>query len=62
MSASPKIAALLATAAALSLSFGVVSARAAEFEVTNLVSDGSVPAVNPPDANLINPWGVAFGP
>lgn len=28
---------------------------------TNLVSDGSVPAMTV-DANLINPWGVSFGP
>ncbi|HEY2356006.1 MAG TPA: TIGR03118 family protein [Phenylobacterium sp.] len=62
MPVSPTAVGLLATAAALSFSLVVTSAYAAEFEVTNLVSDGSVPAVNPPDANLINPWGVAFGP
>ncbi|HEY2750060.1 TIGR03118 family protein [Phenylobacterium sp.] len=62
MTASSNVAGLLTTAAALSLSLAVVSARAAEFSVTNLVSDGSVPAVNPPDANLINPWGVSFSP
>jgi uncharacterized protein (TIGR03118 family) len=50
------------SAAALSLTLAVTSARAAEFDVTNLVSNGSVPAVNPPDPNLINPWGIAFGP
>jgi uncharacterized protein (TIGR03118 family) len=31
------------------------------FTETNLISDGSVPAENT-DANLINPWGVSFGP
>src|SRR5436190_13354004 len=62
MTVSSNAARLLATAAALSLSLAVVSARAAEFEVRNLVSDGSVPAVNPPDPNLKNPWGVSFGP
>jgi uncharacterized protein (TIGR03118 family) len=62
MTASSNVAGLLTTAGALSLSLAVVSARAAEFSVTNLVSDGSVPAVNPPDANLINPWGVSFSP
>jgi uncharacterized protein (TIGR03118 family) len=31
------------------------------FRVTNLVSDGSVPAAHV-DANLKNPWGVAFNP
>jgi len=31
------------------------------FTQTNLVSDGFVPALNT-DPNLINPWGVSFGP
>jgi uncharacterized protein (TIGR03118 family) len=41
---------------------GGASAQAATtFEVTNLVSDGSVPAATT-DPNLINPWGVSFAP
>ncbi len=34
------------------------------YTVHNLVSDGSVTADNPsgPDANLVNPWGIAFNP
>jgi hypothetical protein len=32
-----------------------------EFTQTNLVSDGFVPAANI-DPNLVNPWGIAFGP
>jgi uncharacterized protein (TIGR03118 family) len=31
------------------------------YQVTNLVSDGFVPAKTP-DANLVNPWGIAFSP
>jgi uncharacterized protein (TIGR03118 family) len=31
------------------------------YEVTNLVSDGSVPA-NVTDPNLVNPWGIVFNP
>jgi uncharacterized protein (TIGR03118 family) len=37
------------------------SARAQEFSVQNLVSDGSVPAANI-DPQLINPWGVSYAP
>jgi uncharacterized protein (TIGR03118 family) len=33
----------------------------AQYQVTNLVSDGSVPA-NHPDANLVNPWGLVHSP
>ena len=48
--------------ATIAAGLGVASAHAATtFEVTNLVSDGSVPAVTP-DPDLKNPWGVAFGP
>ena len=32
------------------------------YEVQTLVSDGSVPANAPPDAQLVNGWGVAFNP
>jgi uncharacterized protein (TIGR03118 family) len=37
------------------------AAGAINFSVTNLVSDGSVPAVTV-DPNLVNPWGVSFAP
>jgi len=33
-----------------------------EFSQTNLISDGAVPAVQPADPSLINPWGVSFSP
>lgn len=36
-------------------------ALATRFAVTNLVSDGSVPALST-DANLVNPWGLAASP
>jgi len=36
-------------------------ARATEFKVTNLTSDGSVPAPNV-DSQLSNPWGIAYAP
>jgi uncharacterized protein (TIGR03118 family) len=32
------------------------------YELQTLVSDGSVPANSPPDAQLVNGWGVAFNP
>ncbi|HEY4040743.1 MAG TPA: TIGR03118 family protein [Rhodopila sp.] len=35
---------------------------AAEFSQIDLISDGSVPAVQSPDPNLINPWGVSYSP
>jgi uncharacterized protein (TIGR03118 family) len=54
-------AALLGTAAALSLSLAATASRALEFKVTNLVSDGAVPAVTI-DPDLVNPWGVSYGP
>ena len=37
------------------------TAQAGEFNVTNLVSDGSVPAATI-DPNLINPWGISYAP
>lgn len=33
----------------------------AQYQQTNLVSDGSIPAAHT-DANLVNPWGIAFNP
>jgi len=50
---------LFASAALLVLS--AAPAQAVEFKVTNLVSDGSVPAHNT-DPQLVNPWGVSFAP
>jgi uncharacterized protein (TIGR03118 family) len=52
----------LLASAALVLALPASRAAAVEFIVHNLASDGTVPAANPPDANLQNPWGVAFGP
>jgi uncharacterized protein (TIGR03118 family) len=61
MTASPFATGLFA-ASALGLLLAANSAGAAtEFNVTNLVSDGTVPAVTI-DPSLINPWGVSFGP
>jgi uncharacterized protein (TIGR03118 family) len=51
---------LLATTAALALAASSAHA-VTEFNVSNLVSDGFVPA-HITDPNLINPWGVSFGP
>jgi len=42
-------------------SLAAAPARATEFKVTNLVSDGSVPAPNI-DPGLINPWGISYAP
>ncbi|MDB5357513.1 MAG: repeat containing protein [Phycisphaerales bacterium] len=39
-----------------------LSATTDVFSQTNLVSDGAVPAANPPDTQLLNPWGVSFAP
>jgi uncharacterized protein (TIGR03118 family) len=33
-----------------------------EFNQIDLISDGAVPAQQPPDPSLINPWGVAYSP
>ena len=41
--------------------FGHDQVTDSTFTQTNLVSDGYVPALNI-DPNLINPWGVSFGP
>jgi uncharacterized protein (TIGR03118 family) len=61
MTASRLAGALFGSAAALSIALAATSARAVEFTVTNLVSDGSVPAVTT-DPALINPWGVSYAP
>ena len=51
-----------ALAAGLALGLQSPLARAGVlFNVTNLVSNGSVPAKTI-DPNLINPWGVSYGP
>ena len=61
MKASTRIAGLLGTVAALALVLAPRPAAAVTFAVTNLVSDGSVPAVTT-DPDLKNPWGVSFAP
>ncbi|HEY2751569.1 TIGR03118 family protein [Phenylobacterium sp.] len=50
-----------AVGAGFLVGLGAAPANAAGFLVTNLVSDGSVPAVTI-DPNLINPWGISYGP
>ena len=50
-----------ALGAGLLVGLGAEPARAAGFLVTNLVSDGSVPALTT-DPNLINPWGISSSP
>src|SRR4029079_89016 len=45
----------------LLITTGSVASAATAFKQTNLVSDGSAPAVTT-DTNLINPWGLAQGP
>ena len=47
--------------AGLLLALAAVPAAATRFKVTNLVSDGSVPA-RTVDPLLVNPWGIAYGP
>ncbi|MBA3811380.1 MAG: TIGR03118 family protein [Caulobacteraceae bacterium] len=54
-------ATLLATVAAGLLALQAVPARAEQFQVTNLVSDGFVPAVTI-DPALVNPWGMSSSP
>jgi len=51
---------LLATAASAAVALAA-PAHAVVFDVTNLVSDGSVPA-HTVDPLLVNPWGVSFAP
>ena len=50
-----------ALGAGLLVGLGAAPAHAAGFLVTNLVSDGSVPAATI-DPALINPWGISYGP
>jgi uncharacterized protein (TIGR03118 family) len=57
----PRVTSAIAFAGAGLLAFQAASAQAQEFGVTNLVSDGSVPAATI-DPNLINPWGISYGP
>jgi uncharacterized protein (TIGR03118 family) len=52
---------LAATAVGLTFACAATAQAATRFKVTNLVSDGSVPAVTT-DPDLINPWGVAYSP
>jgi uncharacterized protein (TIGR03118 family) len=62
-----RISTARSAAASAALSVGLLAglaaspAHATRFQVTNLVSDGSVPAATT-DPNLINPWGVSYGP
>ncbi len=55
--------ALMSAALGAGLLMGMAAqpACAAGYLITNLVSDGSVPAVTT-DPNLINPWGISAGP
>jgi uncharacterized protein (TIGR03118 family) len=48
-------------AAAAGLALCAAPAGASQYTVTNLVSDGSVPAVTV-DPDLINPWGLSYSP
>ena len=50
-----------ALGAGLLVGLAAAPAHATRFVVTNLVSDGSVPAATI-DPNLINPWGIAYAP
>lgn len=52
---------LLAAVGAVLCLAGAASAGTQFYQQTNLVSDGSVPAVTV-DKNLINPWGIAYAP
>lgn len=56
-----RAASVVAVAGAALLAVQVPSAQAQEFNVTNLVSNGAVPAANI-DPNLVNPWGVSYAP
>ncbi len=52
---------LAALGTGLALLLGTSAASAARFQITNLVSDGSVSAVTI-DPLLVNPWGIASSP
>jgi hypothetical protein len=52
---------LLALCLALTASSGHAFAQAAgTYQITNLISDGSVPAITT-DPNFVNPWGISIG-
>ena len=51
----------IALAGAGLLAFQAAPAQAQEFNITNLVSDGAVPAATI-DPSLVNPWGISYGP
>ena len=53
--------ALLGSAALAAFALAAPAAHAIVFDVTNLASDGSVPAAHI-DPNMVNPWGVSFAP
>ena len=55
------VALALAAVAATRSTAASTRAAAAGYAVTNLVSDGSVPAQHT-DPNLVNGWGIAAGP
>jgi len=57
----PRAATAIAVTVAGLLAAQAESAQAQEFNVQNLVSDGSVPAANI-DPQLSNPWGVSYAP
>lgn len=50
------------TAVALVVLVAVCVSYGTVYQQTNLISDGSVSALNPPDASLVNPWGIATSP
>ncbi len=56
-----RLAPVFAAVAAGLFALQALPARAQQFKVTNLVSDGSVPAVTV-DLSLINPWGMSYAP
>lgn len=52
---------LLALCLALTASSGLAFGQAAgTYQITNLISDGSVPAITT-DPNFVNPWGISIG-
>ncbi len=59
--ANRRAAPLLAAAVAGLFALQAPPAQAQKFQITNLVSDGFVPAATV-DPSLINPWGISYGP
>jgi len=59
---SVRIGAPFALALALAVASNAWAANDNSYTQRNLISDGFVAAEQPPDANLVNPWGVAFNP